>query len=465
VAVRDVLHLLAERRPVVLAVDDVQWLDAASSGALAFALRRLAASPVLLLLARRVIDGGELSELERVLPAERVQRLPVGPLSVGALHRLLQDHFTRPFPRQTLLRIHERSGGNPFFALELARVMDVDVHPLEPLPVPESLDELVRARLSGLPAATREALALAAASGTPSESLLRRAGVAADALQPAVEAHVIDRENGTIRFTHPLLSSCLYRELGERRRSIHRRIAGIVDDPLLRARHLALSSEAPDADVAALLDDAANLAADRGAAAVAAELAEQATRLTPRDASADRVRRVLGAARAQHAAGEWTRARTILSDLLAQSDICPPRAEALALLSEFEGLDRAVALLEEALREAQSQPVRPRSAASPRSSQRAARTARSPPRSSSGSARSRPTSPTSTQSSACARGPSSRGRSGHTSKVQGNSRFQAERRGLASAACGATSSRRFSPAAPPASVGRVNSGHARPPRR
>jgi DNA-binding CsgD family transcriptional regulator len=357
VAVRDVLHLLAERRPVVLAVDDVQWLDAASSGALAFALRRLAASPVLLLLARRVIDGGELSELERVLPAERVQRLPVGPLSVGALHRLLQDHFTRPFPRQTLLRIHERSGGNPFFALELARVMDVDVHPLEPLPVPESLDELVRARLSGLPAATREALALAAASGPPSESLLRRAGVAADALQPAVEAHVIDRENGTIRFTHPLLSSCLYRELGERRRSIHRRIAGIVDDPLLRARHLALSSEAPDADVAALLDDAANLAADRGAAAVAAELAEQATRLTPRDACADRVRRVLGAARAQHAAGEWTRARTILSDLLAEGDICTPRAEALALLSEFEGLDRAVALLEEALREAQSQPV------------------------------------------------------------------------------------------------------------
>ena len=184
----------------------------------------------------------EPSGLEQALGAERVERLPVGPLSVGALHRLLRDRLGRPFARQTLLRIHERSGGNPFFALELARVLDVDVDPLEPLPVPETLDELVRARLAGLPAATRDALALASALGTPSESLLERAGVAADALAPAVAAHVIERENGTIRFTHPLLSSVLYRDLGERRRSVHRRIAGIVDDPLLRARHLALSS-------------------------------------------------------------------------------------------------------------------------------------------------------------------------------------------------------------------------------
>ena len=123
------------------------------------------------------------------------------------------------FARQTLLRIHERSGGNPFFALELARQLAEDLDPLQPLPVPERLDELLRARLAGLPAATHEALALAAALGTPSESLLERAGVAPGALEPAVAAHVIERDHGAIRFTHPLLSSVLYQDLGRQRRT------------------------------------------------------------------------------------------------------------------------------------------------------------------------------------------------------------------------------------------------------
>ena len=100
----------------------------------------------------------------------------------------------RPFARQTLLRIHERSGGNPFFALELARVLDCGRRPARAASGSETLEELVRARLAGLPAATREALALASALGTPSESLLERAGIAADALAPAFAAHVIERE-------------------------------------------------------------------------------------------------------------------------------------------------------------------------------------------------------------------------------------------------------------------------------
>jgi hypothetical protein len=65
VALRDVLHLLGERGPVLLAVDDVQWLDPSSSSALEFALRRLDASPVLLLLTRRLVDGAEPPGLEQ----------------------------------------------------------------------------------------------------------------------------------------------------------------------------------------------------------------------------------------------------------------------------------------------------------------------------------------------------------------------------------------------------------------
>ena len=357
VGVHDMVELLSNRKLVLLAVDDVQWLDASSSSALAFALRRLAACPVLVLLAQRLVDTTKPSELERALGAERIQRLRVGPLSVGAVHRLLHERLGRPFARQTLLRIYDRSGGNPFFALELARALDVDIDPLEPLPVPETLDELVRARLAGLPPATRDALALASALGTPSESLMERVGIAPAALAPAAAEHVIERKNGTVRFTHPLLSSVLYGDLGEQRRSVHRRIAAIVDDPIARARHLALSAEGPDAEIAAVLDEAATLAVERGVSAVAAELAEQALRLTPSDECDERRGRALAAARAHRAAGEWPRARTILTDLLVEGDRGPVRAESLALLAEFEGLGRAVALLEEALREAQTRPA------------------------------------------------------------------------------------------------------------
>ena len=357
VAVRDALQLLSEGRPLLIAVDDVQWLDSSSSSALVFALRRLGGNSILVLLAQRVADGARPSLLEQALSAERLQRVPVGPLSVGALHRLLQDRLGRPFPRQTLLRLHDTSGGNPFFGLELARALNADIDPLQPLPVPKTLDDLVRARLAGLPTSTREALALASVLGTASDALLERAGVAAGALEPAAIAHVIEHENGIVRFTHPLLASVLYKDLGGERRSVHGRIAALVDDPLLSARHLALSRESPDAEVARVLADAAMLAADRGISAAAAELAEQALRLTPRDARGERHRRALAAARAQHAAGEWTRALAIAADLLAQTDHGLLRAEVLVFLAELESVDRAAALLEEALAEAMSQPA------------------------------------------------------------------------------------------------------------
>ena len=136
VAVRDALQLLSERGPILIAVDDVQWLDPSSSRALAFALRRIDASAVRLLLTRRLVEGAHQSELERALGADRVRQMGVGPLSEGALHRFLRDRLERSFPRQTLLRIHERSGGNPFFALELARILPMHVDPLQPLQVP-----------------------------------------------------------------------------------------------------------------------------------------------------------------------------------------------------------------------------------------------------------------------------------------------------------------------------------------
>ena len=201
----------------------------------------------------------EPSGLEQALDAERVERLPVGPLSVGALHRLLHDRLGRPFARQTLLRIHERSGGNPFFALELARVLDEDVDPLEPLPVPETLDELVRARLAGLPAVdARRARARLGAGDAVGVAPGAGGRCGRTRSTPAVAAHVIERENGAIRFTHPLLSSVLYRDLGraatERPRADRRASSTTRSSAPVTSRSRATR---PTPTIAAALDDAA----------------------------------------------------------------------------------------------------------------------------------------------------------------------------------------------------------------
>lgn len=357
-AVADTLRLLAGEAPVLVAIDDIQWLDASSLGALTFALRRLSDSPVAVLLARRIVpEQVWRSELEDAVGGELVRRLSVGPLSIGALHRLLSERLGRPFARQTLLRIHEHSGGNPFFALELARVLKADVDPLRPLLVPDTVEELVRARMAGLPGPTREALAFLSVAGTVPDALLDRAGVAPETLVPAFDAGIVEREESAIRFTHPLLASVLYSDLGSERAQVHARIADLVDEPLVRARHLALSQERPNAAVAAMVADATTSAVARGAVRVAAELAEQALRLTPAEARTEVHRRALAAARAEYAAGEWTRSQTIAEHLLAETDLGPLRADALVLLAELASVEDAVVLLERALAEAASRPA------------------------------------------------------------------------------------------------------------
>ena len=196
VAVRTCFQMLAEKRPLVLAIDDTQWVDASSASALAFALRRLRSERILLLLARRLDEPGEGPALEDALDADDVERLRVGPLSIGAIRALLQRRLGRPFARPTLRRLHEISGGNPFYALELARGLGPagsTGDPLEPFPVPETLERLVGARLAGLEGATREALLLVAAHGRPSPALLAAAGISPNTLEPAFAAQVVER--------------------------------------------------------------------------------------------------------------------------------------------------------------------------------------------------------------------------------------------------------------------------------
>ncbi len=354
VAVRSALELLAED-VLVIAIDDLQWLDASSASALGFALRRLPDANILLLWTRRLGEPGQSTTVEAALDDDRIERVPVGPLSVGATHQVLRSLLAGGLPRPTLLRLHAVSGGNPFYALELARALGADAairDPTQPLPVPERLEELVSARLDGFTGATHEALVLASADARLTPAQLAGAGIEQDALDPAVGEHVIELADGTIRFTHPLLASVLYQELpaSERQRA-HRRLAELAEDPLVRARHLALSTDLPDAELAAVLENAAAAAAAQGAPIAAGELGEHAVRLTPSASRADVDRRAAAAVRAHLAAGEVERGRVLAAELAARAPAGAERAEALFLLAETEDLPLAVPLLRKALDE------------------------------------------------------------------------------------------------------------------
>lgn len=363
VSVLGVLRALADEGPVVVAVDDVQWLDAASSGALAYAARRLRVEHVGLLLSRRApLESTLLDELRRSLPAERFRDVEVGPLDIAALHRVVHDHLGVALPRPLLAEVHQASGGNPFFALELVRMLarsGVSAEPGQPLPVPESMHELVHGRLLALPPESRDYLLAAAALSHPTIALVEAAtGVTREAgLAPALEAGVVELDSDRIRFTHPLLAAGAYETAGPLRRAeVHARLAELVDDPEARGRHLAASVTQPDDAVAAALDEAAGRARARGAPRSAALLLDRARELTPGDRPDDALRRAVDAAFLHFESGDSPRAEEQLRDVIAQLAPGVDRARALMRLARvrsYEAQWEAAELFLQAVEEAE----------------------------------------------------------------------------------------------------------------
>jgi hypothetical protein len=169
-----VLRALAASGPVIVAVDDVQWLDAPSARVLAFVARRLEDAPIRILAALRVGSGRDPLGLGHTGPVP-LQRVPIGPLGEEPLTRLLRDRTEGDLPRPLLLRLHRISDGNPFFALEIAHALagrDVRPAPGEPPPVPEDLQELLGARLAALPPSAADGLLVVAATARPTEELV-----------------------------------------------------------------------------------------------------------------------------------------------------------------------------------------------------------------------------------------------------------------------------------------------------
>jgi DNA-binding CsgD family transcriptional regulator len=337
-----VLRTFARQEPTLVGIDDVQWLDQPSERALAFVTRRLTDEPIGLLVARRVEGTPEVPlDLERGLPDGRLRRLQVGSLTVAELDRLLSARLRTQLPRRTLTRLHRSSGGNPFFALEIgsAILSNVDPHaPVEELPIPASLQELVRDRLGLLAPPALEAAQVAAALPRPTVALIDSATTGRGAVAEAMAAGVLELDNERVRFAHPLLGSVAYAQLSAaRKRELHARLATILDDPEERGRHLALAADHADAQVASALDEAARRAGARGAPDAAAEFWEQARLLSPADAWQQARRRGIEAAERHFEAGDGERARALLEEIVAESAAGHDRAHALARLGWVRG--------------------------------------------------------------------------------------------------------------------------------
>jgi DNA-binding CsgD family transcriptional regulator len=347
------LRELASRGSLVVAIDDVQWLDAASAGALRFAQRRLDDEAITFLLTERTDTGATGFD------AERSERIEVGGLSMGAARLLLAERLDFRPPRMLLRRIVESTGGNPLFTLELARALrDADHHPPpeQPLVVAGELGVLLGHRLSKLSDPARTAALGAALASEPSVDLIE-ALVGADAgrsLDELTDAGVVGFDGDRIRFTHPLLaSSVTTAALPSERRAMQRELSRVVDDPVASARHLARAVVEPDADVASVLENAAVLARARGGWDTAAELFERSRDLTSASATDDRQRRAIAAAEHHAHAGDRVRARALVEDLLREPLPRSHHAEALRLLARITADDEnfagAITVYQEAL--------------------------------------------------------------------------------------------------------------------
>jgi DNA-binding CsgD family transcriptional regulator len=363
-AVLGCLRSVTTTSPVVVAIDDIQWMDLPSVRVLQFVVRRLKEEAVGLMAAVRGPDLDEdLLGAAGALAEDRVHRLHVGSLSLEAIERVLRDTVGDGFARTTLLNVHEMSGGNPFFAQEIGRALlrrGGEVTAGERPPIPQRLQELVEDRLEGLPAETIEALEIISALSAPTLDAIAQATAPPGAdrrLGPAIENGVVGVTGDRPRFTHPLLASAVYQKIApHRRRELHARLATIVRDPEERARHLALSVEGPDVAVAAALEDAASFAGSRGAPQSAAELWEMARRATPADRDDDLMRRTHHAGVAHYECGDTSLARRVLEQAVDLSMAGPARARVLLDLgmglAETEGWRGAWAVFEAARGEA-----------------------------------------------------------------------------------------------------------------
>ena len=352
-ALLGLLRRLAEDESVLIALDDLQWLDPPTSRALQFALRRLDAEPVRTLATLRLRTSTTIS-------FESGERFEVLPLALDELDHLVRTRLGARFLRPTLRQLEESSGGNPFYALEIAVSLLRSGRRLEPgeaLPIPARLREVVQSRLATLTPDAHEAALVTAALAQPSVAIVEQLiGGGTTAVSEAVAVGVLDRDGQSLRFTHPLFASTLYDDIHPKaKRDLHRRLAAIVDDSEESARHLAEAADGPDEKVASALEAASTNVAARGAPDAAARLAKQAYDLTPPERRSEAHRRRLAWSRYSVLAGDPAHAESLLERQLELSESGRDCAEVAFELGKARlatsGVSPALACYERALGE------------------------------------------------------------------------------------------------------------------
>ncbi|MDH4345761.1 MAG: AAA family ATPase [Thermoleophilia bacterium] len=318
------LRLLSEARPVVVAVDDLQWVDAPSMRALAFALRRLDRAAVGYVATVRSDHERALETLTGGAPA-LVGRIELAGLGAQHLAEVVFERTGRTLTPPQLGRLAKLSSGNPFYALELAATGDPG------LAVPDTLAGALRTRLSALTRAGRGAGLTAATMGRVDEALIRR--LHGRGIDELLRAGVVEDRHGTSRFAHPLLASTLLEmHTEEERRAAHLALATALEDPDERALHLGQGTDVASEAVAAELEQVARRFDARGAPEAAARLVERAAALTPEGDGEATTRRLLAASDLYQAAGEGARVLPLLRELVETLPAGPSRARVLLRL-------------------------------------------------------------------------------------------------------------------------------------
>jgi DNA-binding CsgD family transcriptional regulator len=330
----------AEPAPVLVVIDDAQWLDRASGDAIRFTARRLDADPVCILFAVR---EGEARGFE----APGIASLAIGGLDRQAAASLLAGDAAAPVAPDIAQRLWRATGGNPLALLELPSVLSAAQlagreRLEEPLPAGATVERAFARRALALPAEAQRAMLVAAAATTDEIASISAAtaelGVDAAALEAAEDAGLVALHGGRVAFRHPLVRSAVYHAAApSERRGAHRALAATIPAhmrPEQRAWHLAAAVVGPDEEVASTLAAAAEHALSRSGYAAAAAALERAARLTPQDDR--RTRRLVSAADACWLAGRSDAARALLEEALDGCADSRLRADALHLLGRIE---------------------------------------------------------------------------------------------------------------------------------
>jgi DNA-binding CsgD family transcriptional regulator len=319
---------VAEDRPLVCLIDDVQWLDRESVAALSFVARRLAAEGIAMAFAVR--------EPSAVHELDGLPELIVAGIGDAEARALLDAAVPGGLDGEVRERILAEANGNPLALLELPRGLTAAALaggfglPDEP-ELSSRIEQTFLRRVQALPPETRRALLVAAAEAVGDAAVIAEAasrlGVGAAGLVPAEDAGLVEL-GGRVRFRHPLVRSAAYRSATpHQRREAHEALAAATDperDPDRRAWHRARAAAGPDETVAAELERSASRAQARGGIAAAAAFLERAAELSPDPAKSGT--RGLAAARLKLDAGAPDAAE---------------RALAIATRAPLEELERA----------------------------------------------------------------------------------------------------------------------------